>query len=264
MKRMVLVSAAVLGLWAWALPQGLTADEILDRVEEKTFIGVETGSMMATISLAVTAEGETTGYTFKVFFQEGEGEEPDKALVVYLEPELVSGTMFLTWTPEEGDARMWLYLPDLGIVKELVGQSREQEFVSGSGISYEDLAQGFKYREDYKAELVGEEVVDGLPAYLIVLTPKEGAEADYSQVKLWVEKEYFNVIKMESYSDGELVSTMRASELSDDGLGYIPHRFEFQDLDEGTSSVLDLLERVRAEVPADYFDPGKLPSLEVM
>ena len=158
---------------------------------------------------------------------------------------------------------MWLYLPDLGIVKELIGESREQEFASGSGISYEDLAQGFSYREDYQAELQGEEEVDGMKAYVIVLTPKSGVEADYTQVKLWVEEEHFNVVKMESYTGDELVKVMTASDLRDDGLGYIPHRFEFQDLSEDTVSVMTLVDRQEAEIPDDYFDPEKLPTLQI-
>ena len=134
-----LLLVAGLSLWAWA--QGLTADEILDQVEEKSIMGGDIGSMIATVKLDVTAQGEITSYTFKVFSLRGTEGEPDKTLIVYLAPELVSGTMFLTWTPEEGDARMWLYLPALGLVKELITpESRQQEFVQGSGITREDIA----------------------------------------------------------------------------------------------------------------------------
>ncbi|MGY4707395.1 outer membrane lipoprotein-sorting protein [Candidatus Bipolaricaulota sp. J31] len=255
------VALLVIGLTTWA--QGLTADQILEQVEEKSFIGTEKGSIVGTIKLDITEEGETLSYTFKVFGKQGRGGEPDKFLMVYLEPELVAGTMFLAWSPEEGDMRMWLYLPALGIVKELVGESRKQEFVSGSGITYEDISKGFRFREDYNAELLGEEEINGIACYVLVLTPKEGKEVNYSKVVLWVDEEYFNVMKMEAYKDGELSNLMVGSDLREDELGYIPHRYEFQDFEENKSSVIVILERRAAEIPDDYFDPEKLPTIQI-
>ena len=257
-----LLLVAGLSLWAWA--QGLTADEILDQVEEKSIMGGAIGSMIATVKLDVTAQGEITSYTFKVFSLRGTEGEPDKTLIVYLAPELVSGTMFLTWTPEEGDARMWLYLPALGLVKELITpESRQQEFVQGSGITREDIAQGFKYREDYQAELVGEEEVDGMAAYLLLLTPKEGHKTDWTEIKLWVEEEHFNVLKVESYRDGALAKVITASDFLEDDLGYGPHRFEFQNFEEGTSSVITLIDRKAKEIPEDFFIAEKLSTLQI-
>ena len=253
----------VAGLSLWTLAQGLTADEILAQVEEKSFIGTEIGSIAGTLELAITEEGETLNYTFRVFGQQGEENQPDKFLMVYLEPELVSGTMFLGWRLPDGDTKMWLYLPDLGLVKEIVGEAREQEFISGSGITYDDIAQGFSFREDYDAELAGEEEVNGVSCYVLVLTQKPGHETDYSQIKLWVDKEHFNVMKMESYKDGELTGVMVGSDLREDSIGYIPHHYQFQDLEEDKTAEITIVDRQAKEIPDDYFDPEKLPTLEI-
>jgi len=253
----------VAGLSLWTLAQGLTADEILNQVEEKSFIGTEIGSIVGTLELAITEEGETLNYTFRVFGQQGEEDQPDKFLMVYLEPELVSGTMFLGWRLPDGDTKMWLYLPDLGLVKEIVGEAREQEFISGSGITYDDIAQGFSFREDYDAELAGEEEVNGVSCYVLVLTQKEGHETDYSKIKLWVDKEHFNVMKMESYKDGELTGVMVGSDLREDSIGYIPHHYQFQDLEEDKTSEITIVDRQAKEIPDDYFDPQKLPTLQI-
>jgi len=264
MKKLGLLAAALLaGFVAWGFAQGLTADQILDRVEEKSFIGTEKGSIVGTIKLELTEEGETLNYVFRVFGKQGKGDEPDKFLMVYLEPELVSGTMFLSWAPEEGDVRMWLYLPDLGIVKEIVGESKKQEFVSGSGITYEDLSKGFRFREDYDAELAGEEEVNGIACYVLTLAPKEGHKTDYSKIVLWIDKEHFNVMKMESYKDGELTGVMVGSDLREDSIGYIPHHYRFQDLEEDKTSEITIVDRQAKEIPDDYFDPQKLPTLKI-
>ena len=264
-KIVVWTLVLVVGLSWWTLAQGLTADEILDRVEEKSIMGSDIGSMITTVKFEITSEGETTSYTFRVFSVRGKEGEPDKGLIVYLEPELVSGTMFLTWTPEEGDARMWLYMPDLGIVKELITeQSREQEFISGSGITREDIAEGYKYKDDYTPELVGEEEINGMPAYVLVCTPKEGHDVDWSKIKLWVHKEEFAVIKAEFYDlDGQLAKTMEGDDFYTDSIGFIPHVVRFRDLEEGSSSVITIIDREAKEIPDDYFDPEKLPTLKI-
>jgi len=253
------------GLSLGTLAQGLTADEILDRVEEKSFIGTEVGSMVATVKFDVTAEGETTSYTFKVFSVQDQEGEPDKLLVVYLAPELVSGTMFLTWTPEEGDSRIWLYLPALGLVKELVSEgARRQEFVSGSGITYEDLAEGFRYKDEYTPELVGEEEVKGMPAYVLLLTPKEGLDVDWRGIKLWVHGKEFAVIRTEFYDEeGELAKTMEGDDFFTDSMGFIPHVITLTDLDSGDTSVITVLEREARAIPGDYFNPEELPTIQI-
>jgi len=258
---LVLVASSSLGL----LAQGLTADEILARVEEKGFMGGGVGNTITTVKFDITSEGETSGYTFRVYSRRGIEGEPDKTLIVYLAPDLVAGTMFLTWTPAEGDARMWLYLPALDLVKELITpESRQQEFVAGSGITREELAEGFKYREDYAPALIGEEAVGGLDCYVLLLTPREGRAAEWGSIKLWVEAEHFVIVKSEFYGgDGGLAKTMVAEDLYEDGVGYIPHKIVLTDLAAGSSSTITILERKQEEIPADYFDPEKLPSLEL-
>jgi|Deesub1362A_J573_1020465.scaffolds.fasta_scaffold06089_4 hypothetical protein len=259
---LVLVASFSFGL----LAQGLTADEILAKVEEKSFMGGGVGSMVTTVKFDVTtSDGETTSYTFKVFSVRGVEGEPDKALIVYLAPDLVAGTMFLTWTPEEGDARMWLYLPALGLVKELITpESRGQEFVSGSGISREEIAEGFKYKEDYTPELLGEEEAKGMSAYVLLLIPKEGHETDWKSIKLWVEKDEFAVIRAEFYDEnGEVAKTMDGDDFYTDSVGYIAHKIVLKDLVEGSTSTITVLDRQTGEIPADYFDPEKLPTLKI-
>jgi len=153
---LMLVMVVGLSLWSWA--QAPTANEILNFVEEKSIMGSDVGSMIATVQFEVTtAESEASSYTFKVFSVRGQEGKPDRMIIAYLEPDLVSGTLFLTSTPKEGDARMWLYLPALELTKELISEeSQGQEFVTGSGISRKDIAQGFQYKDDYTPHLIGD------------------------------------------------------------------------------------------------------------
>mgnify|MGYP000448178673 CR=1 FL=1 len=265
MRKILLVAFVLVGLGVGLLAQGLTADEILARVEEKGFMGGETGKVISVVRFTITEGDVTNVYSFRVYSSRGIEGQPDKSLIVYLEPELVAGTMFLTWTPEEGKARMWLYLPALGLVKELISEeARKQEFISGSGITREDIAEGFKYRDDYNAKLSGEEEVEGTLAYVITLTPKQGHEVEWPKVMLWVDKENFVVVRTEFYdAEGNLGKVIEATDFSSDELGYIPHKLTIKDLKTGNVAVLEILERKKADIPDDYFDPEKLPLLQI-
>lgn len=265
-KTVVWMFLVVFGLSLWGWAQVPTADKILDLVEEKSIMGGDTGSMIATVQFDVTiSEDETTSYTFRVFSVRGAEGEPDKTLMAYLSPDLVAGTIFLTSTPEEGDARMWLYLPALGLVKELISEeSQEQEFVSGSGISRKEIAEGFQYKDDYAPELIGEEETKGMPAYVLFLTPKEGCEHDWQSIKLWVHKEEYAVIRGEFVNqEGELAKVMEGDDFSTDSVGFISHTITFHDLIGGGSSLITLVDREIADVPEDYFVPENLPELDL-
>ena len=260
----VFVIVAIISLGAWA--QEPTADEILALVEETSIMGGEVGTMIATVRFEVAVEeGEATAYTFKVFSVMDVEGEPDKLLILYLDPELVAGTMFLTHTPEEGDARMWLYLPALDLVKELVTEETQgQEFIAGSGISRSEIAEGFQYHQDYSPELTGEEEIDGLPAYVLLLTPREGRETDWQSIKLWVYKGEFAVIRAEfTDSEGRFAKLMEGDDFYADSVSFFSHTITFQDLIGGGSSLITLLDREIADVPDDYFAPESLSTLDL-
>ena len=266
MKGKICVAVwCLLSLGTGLLAQGLTADEILARVEGKGLMGGETGEVVATVRFTITEGDVTNVYEFRVYSARGIEGQPDRSLIVYLKPELVAGTMFLTWTPKEGDARMWLYLPALGLVKELVSaEARQQEFIAGSGVTREDIAEGFRYRDDYMPELRGEEEVDGTPAYVIDLTPREGHNTEWARIVLWVDKENFVVLRTEFYdAEGNLGKVIEAADFYADDLGYIPHKLTIRDLTTGNVAVLEILSRVPRDIPDDYFDPEKLPTLEI-
>ncbi len=266
MKGKILIAVwCLLSLGTGLLAQGLTADEILAKVEGKGLMGGETGEVVATVRFTITEGDVTNVYAFRVYSARGVEGQPDKSLIVYLQPELVAGTMFLSWTPVEGVARMWLYLPALGLVKELVSEeARQQEFISGSGITREDIAEGFRYRDDYVPELSGEGEVNGVPAYVLTLTPKEGHQVEWARIVLWVDKENFVVLRSEFYdAEGELGKVIEASDLYADDLGYIPHKLTIRDFTTGNVAVLEILSRVATDIPDDYFDPEKLPTIQI-
>ncbi|MCR4392275.1 MAG: outer membrane lipoprotein-sorting protein [Candidatus Acetothermia bacterium] len=257
-----LLALAMLAVPLLALGQGITADDILAKVEDQGFFGTGRGNLYGALAVTIEEPGQApVDYAFRVWAKE----YPDgltKTLLLYAAPEAVAGTMYLAHIPEEGMARMWLWLPALELVKELVGEEeRKGEFISGSGITYDDVAQGFSYREDYTPQLVGEEAVGGHPTWVLALTPK-GAKAEWARIRLWVHKDAYLVLKVEFYDrNGALARVLFAEDLVEDALGLRPSRLVVEDRTEKTRAVVEIQERSEAEIPDAYFLPENLPYL---
>jgi hypothetical protein len=259
----LLVAVFALGS-ALAWGQAPSPEEVLVRAEERGLFGIETPTFHAAFSIQVMrSEGTEDLYAFRVWAKEF----PDgtvKSLIVYDAPELMAGTAFLTHSPPEGDPRIWMYLPALGVVRELVGQEAEGgEFLPGTGITYHEVAAGFTYREEYQPESLVEEILEGEPAYLLRLIPSQ-PETRWSEIHLWVHQEEFVVLRAEYYGEtGDLQRLLQVGELVEDELGVRPQSLIIEDLAKGSRAVIHIQARSAPEIPDEYFLPENLPSLEL-
>lgn len=241
-----------------------TAEEILERVEEQGFFGTGRGSLYAALAVEIQEKGQPkVDYAFRVWAKE----YPDgmvKFLLLYAAPADVAGTLFLAHVPEEGGAQMWLYLPELDLLKELKGEAeRKGEFLAGSGITYEDISKGFSYREGYAARLVGEETVDTYPVWKLELNPKT-ASAEWFKILLWVHREQYIVVRAEFYDkDGKLSRILTIPELTVDAVGTRPALLRVEDLLKGSWAEVHISERSVADIPDEYFEPGNLSGLSL-
>ncbi len=125
-------------------------------------------------------ESETA--TFKVF-----GQGLDKSLVEFVTPASDKGRYLLMLR----DA-MWIYMPNtrkpirISPLQRLMGEA-----------SNGDVART-NYTVDYLPEVAGEDVVEGVPAYVLELKAKD-TDLSYSRVKLWVAKKSFEPIQADFF-----------------------------------------------------------------
>lgn len=256
------VSLWVLLLGVWACAQ--TADEILARVEEQGFFGTGRESLYASMSVEIQEKGQPrVGYAFRVWAKE----YPDgtvKFLLLYAAPEDLAGTLFLAHVPQEGATRLWLYLPELALVKELVGETaRKGEFFEGSGITYEDISKGFSYREGYAAELLGQEALNAYPTWKLSLSPTAAGE-EWQRIVLWVHREHYFVVRAEFYDrERKLSRILSVTELAADELGIRPALLRVEDLQRESWAEVRIVERGAEAIPDERFDPAHLPRLRL-
>jgi hypothetical protein len=245
----------------------LSGDEILQKVDQQQDV-VMGGSLISTIRFDNAYSDGTSAYNiFGGLSEKVEGQQ-EKSLVYFKEPEDVRGTLFLSVKPAGEDARLWLYLPALGAVKELVSEEERSGSFAGSTFSYRQVGER-KMADDYTAELLGEETVeiDGqtYPAYVLKLSARPEANVDYPTGKTWVGKDNWISLKVEEYNEaGNLERTMEVLKLGEFEGNTVADAMISKDILNSNSTTISFLERKRptAEIPDSLFEPQNLPSFD--
>lgn len=262
-KTMAWMTAAAMVILVGLAAAALTADEILDRMEEEGDKLAE-GSMVGTMRFENTyRDGTAAGNLFGML------SKPNYSLIYFIEPADVAGTIFLTHEIEDGEnSRLWLYLPLLGIPKELVSDEERGGSFAGSSMSYDDLG-GENDRGDFVATLLREEELvigeETRTAYVIESIANEGVDTETPRSILWVDTGAFVMLRMEAYNDlGNLDTTLEVLELAEfDGMLTFSAMLSTDVLGE-SSTLITVVERHRpdAEIADEVFSPDSLTTFD--
>lgn len=261
-----LVFALFLTLGVQTLGQdSITGEEIMINVDEQQE-KISEGDVLSILSFEnVNPDGTETNYTFGSLAKKEPG-EPNYTLIYYLEPEDVSGSIFLSRETEEG-AEMWLLLSAFPQPKQLPTSQKQGSF-AGSNLTFQEIGER-NMSVRYNAELVNETdlTIDGesVPAYVLETDVKEDATAKYPTGKVWVGKENWLILKSEDYnSDGELARIMEVKQLGTfEGKTVTKKLVAENQLDESTTTVVfEKRERPDKEIPSSVFDPDNLTDFD--
>jgi outer membrane lipoprotein-sorting protein len=143
----------------------------------------------AIVEFRVTNEkGETRKLTLKMATKLYPGEQTEKRIYRFLEPEDVKGTGVLVFDHEKKADDIWLFLPEIRKVRRIVGNDKSEAFM-GSEFTYGDL--NIPPLDDYTYKLLGEENQGGEKCYKVEVLPKPGTKDGYKKKIYWVsEKSY--------------------------------------------------------------------------
>lgn len=253
--------------------QPLTGPQILQKVEEKGGIGGLEGELISDVKFDIVGKDKKTATNEFRFFSKRKQGEPDRLLVAFVKPDDVRGTLFLSIKPQGKDADLWLYLPALGAVKQLVNTQERKGSFAGSNLSFEDLGSGFKYSESYIADekFTEEKIKIGdkeYSAYVLTLRVKKEKEKteDYPLRKMWVEKTEFVVLKGEGYNKTNKLETvfeaLALGKFEDDT---VPDKVLIKNVLDGSQTTISFLTRKRPAqpLPENLFDPNNLKNLKI-
>lgn len=159
-----------------------------------------------------------------------------RALVVLSEPRAMAGTKFLVHAERGKRNQEWAYFPDLDLVRAIPGKQQDDRFL-GSDITYADLAGG-AHLDDLRHLLIGEEIVNGEPCYVLEGTPRH--RIVYGKLRGHVQKSDFITVQAAFYDhDGALVKEAFLTDVRDLGDGVkLAHRIEVRDRALDSTTVL--------------------------
>jgi len=270
--------AAMLVLCAGVV-MATTADEILEEMENVFSVNAEdAGGVLATMAIHNEYAGGVESEYALAMFELTEldpsmpeaGDETSHVIMYFLGGD-EHGSIFLMETPEDEsvDSRMWLYLPALGLTKELVSEEDQSGSFAGSSMSYGDLGGTREFQEDYDATILREEQISIAGAaedvWVLELIAKPETDTDNARVLLWVAKEDYLTLRMEAYNDlDSLDSTMEFQQLGVFEGNRIPEIVSSENLADDTRTMITVSNTRRPDVALtlDLFDPANLGALD--
>jgi outer membrane lipoprotein-sorting protein len=240
----LLISFVILGFWMiylplffeWGVRAELSGDQIIAKVDE---LMPSMGKFTMDFTMIRPGKDNRTS-RIQVFIHGS-----DKILVRYLAPAQEKGQGYLRLGEDE-----WLYLPNANKSIRVSGRQSMQ----GSDLSNDDILR-LKLTNDYNAQIVGAEVIDGQNHYVLELTAKQSS-ATYGKLKFWVRKKDDLPSKTEYYAiSGKLIKTMTYSQNKEIGGRVRPTVMEItSELRKGYKTVLDFIDaNYDLEIPDSYF-----------
>jgi hypothetical protein len=166
----------------------------------------------------------------------------DRQSIVFFEaPAEVKGTGFLSHTHKSKPAEQWLYLPELGRIRQISPRSRTESFV-GSDLSYQDLdiiqEMGSWSEADAASSLRGEESVNGIPTWVIELRPTRD-DVGYRRIVVWLGRDDLVPRRLEFFGEGDVpVKRIAQDDIAPVGAIPVPRRIEVDTPARGTKTLI--------------------------
>lgn len=236
MWRFIAAAGLIAVCWVWVpgLQEALTGDDIVRKVNQ-TF-NQETGYAKARMTIVTTSGSKRT-----FVYESWSKNSGEKNLVRYLEPGRVKGQATLMLNHADD---IWMFFPRTQRVRKLASHAKKQK-MQGSDFSYEDMGSGDAFIEDYTAERLADETMEGKDCFRLGLSRKPESDAGYSRLELWVLKDIFVPLAIDYYDDKDpkrLLKRLVQSDIRDvDG---VPTAFRIVMLNrnDNTQTEMELLE----------------------
>ena len=243
---LTVVTCLILLVGTAAPAQDLTAFDILDRIDQNMVFD----TAYSEVDMNITIRNRTIRKKMVSYSQGNE-----RSFIEFLSPARDRGTKIL-----KIEDIVKIYYPSAERIMRLSGHMLRQSMM-GSDFSFEDMTErSKKLREEYSAEIQGEETVNGVVCYVLVLTSKI-AKQTYFTRKAWVDKERFIVFREELFAkSGKLLKTMSTDRVQSLNNRHYPTRIILEDKLRKNSKTEMIITRIDFDItiPADTFSERNL------
>ncbi len=163
------------------------------KIIEKADDALRGKSSFSELTMSVKTKRWERQYTMKSWT---EGRE--KSFILIMSPKKDTGTTFLKLKSE-----MWQYIPRVERKVKIPPSMMLQSWM-GSDFTNDDLARDDSIITDYTHKLLGEEMIDGKPAWKIESIPREDAPVFWGKLISFIQKDK-NVFRKQEFYDEDMV-----------------------------------------------------------
>jgi hypothetical protein len=168
-----------------------------------------------------------------------------KSIIRFTAPAEVKGMALLVVNHPDRASDQWLWTPAIARERRVAVQDRSTRFF-GTDFSFEDLEE--RDVDQYKYSLVGEEAVDGAPAWKIESRPVEGRSSQYTRSLVWIRKDNHAAARIENYNKDKLVRKLDYKDFEKTAGIWTARTLEMHDLRRNSRTILKL-EKLEYNVP---------------
>ncbi len=244
MKKLFLLSAGLIvaGLLSAQYPSG---DEVMDRMDRN----MSAKSRVLTSKMVIHGPRSSRTIESKSWSM---GEE--KSYSEYLSPPREAGTKMLKL-----EDALWIYSPSTDRTIQISGHMLRQS-VMGSDLSYEDMMDDATYKDNYKAEVTGEETLRETKCWVLQLEAITD-DVTYQVRKIWMDEEKYIPLREELYAkSGKLLKRTELYDFKRVGSRWFPGRMVFKDMlknGDGTEFIIESI-AFDIEIPEYIFTKASL------
>ena len=235
---LLILSGTVFGQY----PSG---DEVMDRMDKN----MSSKNRVMTSKMVIHGPRSSRTIESKTWAM---GEE--KSYSEYLSPPREAGTKMLKL-----EEALWIYSPSTDRTIQISGHMLRQS-VMGSDLSYEDMMDDATYKDNYKAEVVGEETIRETKCWVLQLEATT-EDVTYQVRKIWMDEEKYIPMKEELYAkSGKLLKKTELYDIKRIQGRWFPSRMVFKDMlkkGEGTEFIIDEI-AFDTEIPEHIFTKASL------
>lgn len=170
-------------------------------------------------------------------------ENGDVSLMAYVDPARVAGDKILQL---EGGDSFWYYMKRRDVTRHFAGHNRKQSAM-GSDFTYEDMATG-DLTEDYTAEVLGPESLDGIETIKLRCVPTESGPS-YDHLILWAQIDDHLTRKIEYYDEERHLKTLYLTDFQTIEGRKLATKMEMVNHREGSTTTMEYVEITFSEEP---------------
>jgi len=160
-----------------------------------------------------------------------------KMVLRFTAPAEVKGVALLVVNHPDRASDQWMWTPGIERDRRIALQDRSTRFF-GTDFSFEDMEERDVDQFDYT--LLGDDTVEGFACWKVQSTPKQSKSSQYTRAVLWIRKDNYSVVRIESYIKDQAVRRLVYSDFVNI-VGVLTARtLEMSDLRRGSRTRLSL------------------------